>query len=114
MQVGAEFTDLIPKVMQTSPRFYIGIPNILDNSSLPHPDQRRPMGNSPVQITVNEPGLCCEQDDTMSWIDGASDTVRTTINLGVNLYAIAVNPVTNKVYITHLADGTVSVFDGDS
>jgi len=29
MQVGAEFTDLIPKVMQTSPRFYIGIPNIL-------------------------------------------------------------------------------------
>ena len=50
----------------------------------------------------------------MSWIDDANDTIRTTINnLSANPCAIAVNPVTNKVYVTNLANNTVSMIDVD-
>ena len=74
------------------------------------------VGNTPVELAVNSITnqiYVGNSDTTMSWIDGATDTVRTTINLRVgNAYAIAVNPVTNKVFVT-LSNNSVAVIDGD-
>ena len=50
-------------------------------------------------------------------IDGTTDTVKTTFQVGKNPFAIALNPVTNKIYLVNDGNGsnaTVSVIDGSS
>ncbi|HZZ17810.1 MAG TPA: immunoglobulin domain-containing protein [Opitutaceae bacterium] len=42
-----------------------------------------------------------------------AQSVETTLTVGPNIYAVAVNPVTNKIYVVnHAASGTVTVIDG--
>jgi len=53
-------------------------------------------------------------DNTVSAIDGASDTVIATIPVGSFPEAVAVNPATNLVYVANLLSATVSVIDGAS
>ena len=50
-------------------------------------------------------------------IDGRTDTVTTTIPGGKNPFALALNPVTNRIYVANDANGsnaTVSVIDGSN
>ncbi len=50
-------------------------------------------------------------------IDGTTDTVRTTIQGGKNPFALALNPVTNRIYVANDANGanaTVDVIDGST
>ena len=49
--------------------------------------------------------------DTVSVIDGATDTVSQTITVGSEPSMVAVNPVTNKAYVTLHGDGKVAVID---
>ncbi|RSL18366.1 YVTN family beta-propeller protein [Edaphobacter aggregans] len=51
----------------------------------------------------------------VSVIDGTDDTVKTTFPVGKNPFAIALNPVTNRIYVANEANGsnaTVNVIDG--
>ena len=63
------------------------------------------------------------QGTTMSVIDGNTDTVVATVTVGNYPQGAAVNPVTNKIYVSNYcgnqfgcnatpAQGTVSVVDG--
>jgi RHS repeat-associated protein len=45
-------------------------------------------------------------------IDGATDTVSSTVTVGANPQAIAVNPVTNRIYVANSGSNTVTVIDG--
>ena len=50
-------------------------------------------------------------------IDGRTDTVTTTIPGGKNPFALALNPVTNRIYVANEANGsnaTVNVIDGSN
>ncbi len=50
-------------------------------------------------------------------IDGTTDTVRTTIQGGKNPFALALNPVTNRIYVANDANGanaTVDVINGST
>ena len=48
--------------------------------------------------------------NTVSVINGATNAVTATINVGTQIDAMAVNPVTGNIYV--VANGTVSVIDG--
>lgn len=47
-------------------------------------------------------------------IDGATDTVETTIQAGGDLEAITVNPATNTIYVVNTSFSSVTVIDGAS
>ena len=47
-------------------------------------------------------------------IDGSTNEVTSTISVGTNPYAVAVNPSTNTVYVTNADDNTVSVINGST
>src|SRR3989449_166063 len=49
--------------------------------------------------------------NTVSVINGATNTVTTTINVGTNPLGVAVNPSTNKIYVSNSDSNTVSVID---
>ena len=51
-------------------------------------------------------------DNTVSVIDGKTNSVTTTIQLGWGPSGISVNPSTNIVYVTNSVGNTVSVIDG--
>jgi YVTN family beta-propeller protein len=53
--------------------------------------------------------------DTVSVIDGATNTVIGTIQLGggfQDLVEVGVNPTTNRIYVAETVKGVVSVIDG--
>ena len=63
-----------------------------------------------------EPGdqqdLCGEySSDTVTVIDGATN-LTATVSVGKFPYAIAVNPVTNKIYVANESSNSVTVIDG--
>ena len=51
-------------------------------------------------------------DGTLSLIDTAQNTVRSTVPVGVEPSVIAVNPATNKAYVSLHGEGRVTVVDG--
>ena len=51
---------------------------------------------------------------TVSVIDGSTNDVTGTIQVGDGPYDIVINPSTNKVYVTNHFDSTVSVIDGNT
>ena len=51
-------------------------------------------------------------DNTVSVIDGKTNSVITTIHVGKSPYGVSVNPSTNMIYVANNADNTVSVIDG--
>jgi len=46
--------------------------------------------------------------------DAAAQTISPPVAAGTAPFAIAVNPITNKVYVTNEADNTMTVMDGAS
>ena len=58
------------------------------------------------------PGLCAALL-LLSWpMRGYSQTAVTTIGAGTAPVAVAVNPVTNKIYVANQGSNTVTVIDG--
>ena len=51
-------------------------------------------------------------DNTVSVIDGTTNTVIATIPVGSSPVGVGVNPATNRIYVANFADNTVSVIDG--
>ena len=49
---------------------------------------------------------------TLALIDGSSNRVTSTINLGGIPYDLAINPISGDVYVTNLATNSVAVIDG--
>ena len=49
--------------------------------------------------------------DSVSVIDGASNTVAATVAVGSNPLGVAVNPNTNRIYVANSRDDTVSVIE---
>ena len=92
-----------------------------------------PAGTSPFGVAVNSVtnktyvaniacdinNLPCPSPGTVTVIDGATNST-TTLNVGVHPYAVAVNPVTNKIYVANNCGNdlncrslsTVTVIDG--
>ena len=85
------------------------------------------VGELPVNVAVNSatnkvyvvnvgggPSVGGQNDGTVTVINGSSNTVTATVNVGAGPDPIAVNTVTNMVYIDNTSDGTVSVINGSS
>jgi YVTN family beta-propeller protein len=52
--------------------------------------------------------------DSVTVIDGVSDSVITTIKVGARPQAVAVDPSAHRVYVANTHDNTVSVVDGET
>ncbi|HEC83970.1 MAG TPA: hypothetical protein ENI48_01815, partial [Thioploca sp.] len=50
--------------------------------------------------------------NTVTVIDGGNNSVTTTVEVGSNPSALAVNPQTNQIYVANIASNTVTVIDG--
>lgn len=74
-----------------------------------------PVGNTSTGIAVNQTTnmvyVINDDDETLSVINGATNTVTATVNLPSYPNAVAVNPMTNTVYVTS-SYGTVYAIDG--
>src|SRR6266487_1738619 len=77
-----------------------------------------PVGNLPTSVAANQNTnriyVSNLTDNTVSVIDGASDTVIATIPVGFLPEVVDVNSVTNMIYVANFLDNTVSVIDGGS
>jgi YVTN family beta-propeller protein len=50
----------------------------------------------------------------MSVIDGITNEIIDTISVGKTPYGVAVNPLSNKIYVTDIVTDTVTVIDGET
>jgi len=82
-----------------------------------------PVGNDPRGIAVNEITntiyVCNSagsgsEIDSVSIIDGDTNTVIKTLSVGDRPFDVAVNEVTNRIYVTNFNAASVSVIDGDT
>lgn len=75
-----------------------------------------PQGSNPVVPAVNPVTnkiyVTNLGSANVTVIDGATQTVKTTLSSGTQPYAAAVNPITNKVYVANLMSPFVTVIDG--
>ncbi|MGA8492427.1 MAG: YncE family protein [Terriglobales bacterium] len=76
------------------------------------------VGNHPIYLAVdqntNRVYVSNQADDTVSVIDGTTDTVVSTIRVGHNPNGVAANPRTNTIYVANLSSGTLSIINGAS
>ncbi len=74
------------------------------------------VGTNPAGVAVNPNTntiyVANQGDNTISVIDGATNTVVDTIPAGANSNGVAVNPNTNTIYVANQGDNTISVIDG--
>ena len=80
-------------------------------------DQRIvPVGESPggvaVNPTTNTVYVANYDSNTVSVIDGKTNTVTDTVSVGESPGGVAVNPTTNTIYVANFDPNTVSVIDG--
>jgi YVTN family beta-propeller protein len=72
-----------------------------------------PVGKSPFGVAVTPDGskvyVANEDDNTVSVIDAATNTVVGTIPVGTIPQGVAVTPDGSKVYVANLIDNTMSV-----
>jgi len=75
------------------------------------------VGNQPIYLAVDEQRnrvyVSNQADNTVSVIDGATNTVVRTVRVGRNPDGVAVNPRTNTIYVANLGGGTLSIIDGN-
>jgi YVTN family beta-propeller protein len=67
-----------------------------------------------VNPTTNEIYVASSSDNSLTLIDGATDTITRTISIGVDPRAVAVDPATDKIYVACYGSGAISVFDEDN
>lgn len=74
------------------------------------------VGVSPRELKVNSITnkiyVANATGDSVSIIDGATNTVDSTVSVGDQPIAVAVNETTNKIYVGNKNDDTVSVING--
>ncbi|MER5176507.1 MAG: YncE family protein [Candidatus Nitrosocosmicus sp.] len=74
------------------------------------------IGDGPLYISINPATniayVANSGDNTVSVIDGKTNSVITNIKVGNNPIGVSINPATNIAYVTNAKDGTVSVIDG--
>jgi YVTN family beta-propeller protein len=73
----------------------------------------RPVGAA-VNPATNRIYTANQDSNSVSVIDGSTNTVVTTIPVGSHPHGVAVNPSTNRVYVANYDSGNVSVIDGSS
>jgi YVTN family beta-propeller protein len=78
-----------------------------------------PMGSgatSPMNVGVNPNTnrvyVANQVSNNTAVIDGATNTIITTVATGKRSIAVGVNPATNRIYIANFNEDTVSVIDG--
>lgn len=75
-------------------------------------------GSFPQAVAINSVTntiyVANRNSNSVTVVDGATDSVVTTITVGTGPNAIAVNPVTNVIYTANYTAGTVTVIDGAS
>ena len=64
---------------------------------------------SNLHASTNRIYVTQESSDTVSVIDGTTNTVIATVSVGDLPFGVAVNPTTNRIYVTNFFDDTVSV-----
>ena len=52
--------------------------------------------------------------NSVSVIDGSTNTVTATVSVGRNPFGVAINPSTNTIYVANAGDNSVSVIDGST
>ncbi len=67
-----------------------------------------------VNVVTGQVYVAHANGNTVSVIDGATNTVAATVNVGSEPIAVAVNQVTGRVYVANNCSNTVSVIDGTS
>jgi YVTN family beta-propeller protein len=74
------------------------------------------VGNQPIYLAAdqktNRVYVSNQADDTVSVIDGATNSVLRTVRVGHNPNGVAVNPKTNTIYVANLAGGSLSIING--
>ena|GEM_PF-1176489 len=77
-----------------------------------------PVGNFPYGVAVNPITnmvyVTNQGSNSVSVIDGKTNSVVSTIPIGSIPYDLAVNPITNKIYAANWLSNTVSVIDGNT
>ncbi len=76
-------------------------------------------GSTPQAVAVNPVSnriyVVNQNSNSVTVIDGASNSIIANVGVGASPYAVAINAVTNKIYIAnHSANGTVTVVDGQN
>ena len=74
------------------------------------------VGSGPVQVALDAADNLIYAtnyySDTVSVINGATNTVTDTIDVGANPQGITVDPTTDSIYVTNFGADTVSVING--
>lgn len=74
------------------------------------------VGSGPVAIAVNTTTnmiyVANSAANTLTVINGSTNTVVTTITVGTQPRAVLVNPSTNKIYVANALDDTIQVING--
>ena len=82
----------------------------------PSPEAAIPVGNGPwgigVNPTTNRVYVANQDANTVTVIDGATDTAIATVNVGSGPACVGVNPATNRIYVANYLSNNVSVIDG--
>ena len=63
---------------------------------------------------MNRTYVAHDRTDSLSVIDRTTESVVDVVPLGFKPYSVAVNPVTNRLYVPDVEGRAVSVIDGDS
>lgn len=74
------------------------------------------VGSSPagvgVNSTTNKIYVANDDSNSLSVVDGVSNSVSATVNLGTDPWGVAVNKTTNKIYVSNKGSNTLAVVDG--
>jgi len=76
------------------------------------------VGSKPQGVAVNPSTntiyVANLNSNSLSVINGSTNTLADTVSVGTNPYAVAVNPSTNTVYVTNSSGNSVSVINGST
>ncbi len=79
-----------------------------------------PVGSQPHGVAVNRrtnliyvANTGGGSGNTVSVIEGLTNTVSTTLVVGLEPFGVAVNPLTSRIYVSNHVSDSVSVIDGD-
>jgi YVTN family beta-propeller protein len=76
------------------------------------------VGNGPSGISVNAVTnliyVANRRDNSISVIDGATNSVKATINVGGNFTGLSVNSINNRINLLNLDTKSVMIIDGSS
>ena len=74
------------------------------------------MGDDPLAIAVNSVTnrvyVLNTTSGTVSVLDGKTDAVVATVNVGKWPYVLAANPAENKVYVSNIFSNVITIIDG--